>query len=430
MFEIRGRYTKATVMIDNVEDDCVKQIQQFVDNPVFVNPVVVMPDTHSGKGSVIGFTMKMSDKIIPNTIGVDIGCGMESFNIDKITLSLEILDHRIRQRIPFGQNVHEQNIIDMVRDFPWHDANVLAEKFVRTYDGDLEAPHYDISWFLNKSKDIGGSVSRMISSLGTLGGGNHFIEVGVSQLTGKHWVTIHSGSRNFGKRVCEYWQHKAEKRIKHGAKDEIRKEIDELKTKYQLYHKIQEVKNRTHVEGVENGLEWLEGDDMTGYLFDMLFAQVYAHYNRQLMKNIICDILNVTPLECIQTVHNFIDFNDHIIRKGAIRSYMGEKMIIPFNMRDGILVCEGKSNSDWNCSAPHGAGRTMSRSQAKKRIKLEEFKTQMTGIYSTSVCDGTLDEAPEAYKDSEVITNAIEPTAIILDKIRPIHNMKDSMGNE
>ena len=174
----------------------------------------------------------------------------------------------------------------------------------------------------------------------------------------------------------------------------------------------------------------LEGEEMHSYLFDMIFAQMYAQVNRHTMMYIICDILNVPIHGGIETVHNFIDFNDLIIRKGAIRSYAGETMIIPFNMRDGILICEGRSNKEWNCSAPHGAGRVMSRSQAKKNVDLEIFKEQMKEIYSTSVGRGTLDEAPDAYKDSKIIEETIKPTALILDRIKPIHNMKDSLGED
>lgn len=178
------------------------------------------------------------------------------------------------------------------------------------------------------------------------------------------------------------------------------------------------------------GCEWLGGSDVASYLFDMIFSQVYAEVNRKYIGEIICEILGAAPVDSIETVHNYIDFRDFIIRKGAVRSYVGERMIIPFNMRDGILICEGKSNFEWNYSAPHGAGRAMSRGQAKREIDLEEFKNQMTGIYSTSVGTGTLDEAPDAYKSSEVIEKAIEPTAKVIGRIKPVHNMKDTEGAE
>lgn len=380
--------------------------------------------------------MKLTDKVIPNVVGVDIGCGMLSFDVDEIKISMEELDRKIRQRVPFGQEVHETAPMHMEREFPWHEANVLAEKFVRSYRErgySIELPRFNMEWFLEKCDQIGGGTRRMINSLGTLGGGNHFVETGVSQNTGRHWITIHTGSRNFGKRICEYWQNKAVKRIKKDRLVDSKIEMDALRSQYQgdeLYHKIQEVKAKYRVGVNTNGLEWLEGSEMYGYLFDMIFAQMYAQVNRHTIMYIICDILKTTVHVGIETVHNFIDFNDLIIRKGAIRSYTGEQMIIPFNMRDGILVCEGRSNEEWNYSAPHGAGRVMSRSQAKKSVDLERFKEQMKEIYSTSVGRGTLDEAPDVYKNSKIIEEAIEPTAITLDRIKPIHNMKDSLGED
>ena len=436
MFEINGKFTSAKVMIDDVEESCVGQIVQFVNHPVFTNPIAIMPDTHAGKGSVIGFTMKLTDRVIPNVVGVDIGCGMLSFEVDEINTTIEELDRKIRQKIPFGQEIHENAMLHMEREFPWHETNVLAEKFVRSYrerGQPIELIRFDMRWFLEKCEQIGGGTRRIINSIGTLGGGNHFIETGISQATGRHWITIHSGSRNFGKRICEYWQSKAVKRVKKDRTDDLKIEIDSLRNQYQgdeLYRKIQEVKTKHHIGVDTNGLEWLEGEEMHEYLFDMIFAQMYAQVNRHTMMYIIRDLLNVTIRGGIETVHNFIDFNDLIIRKGAIRSYIGETMIIPFNMRDGILVCEGRSNAMWNFSAPHGAGRVMSRSQAKRSIDLELFREQMKGIYSTSVGMGTLDESPDAYKDAKIIEEAIDPTATIIDRIKPIHNMKDSLGKD
>jgi RNA-splicing ligase RtcB len=224
------------------------------------------------------------------------------------------------------------------------------------------------------------------------------------------------------------------------GKIDVPSEIEKIKAETtdgkEIYRRIKELKAKAlaHRRATKkldlNGREWLEGDGAAGYLFDMIFSQVYASYNRTIIGSIIRLIVEESGgkdrIDQVETVHNFIDFNDFIIRKGAIRSYTGERMIIPFNMRDGILVCEGKSNAEWNCSAPHGAGRVMSRAQAKKRLELEEFKSQMEGVFSTSVCPGTLDEAPGAYKDASVIEQAIEPTATIVNRIKPVHNMKDT----
>lgn len=278
-------------------------------------------------------------------------------------------------------------------------------------------------------------MGRIINSLGTLGGGNHFLELGRSQKD-EIWVTIHTGSRNFGKRICDYWQGRAVKFLQQDKMMQLRECIDAVKEEYKYTpRKIKEKIAQIHEELDLNtavdmkGCEWLEEDMAAGYLYDMIFAQVYAEVNRKYIASIIESLFQKEPLDKVETTHNFIDFRDFIIRKGAIRSYEKERMIIPFNMRDGLLICEGKSNSTWNYSAPHGAGRVLSRTQAKKRLKVEDFEHQMKGIYSTSVGKGTLDEAPDAYKDASIIEAAIEPTAIILDRIKPIHNMKDVGGS-
>jgi RNA-splicing ligase RtcB len=440
MIEIRGKYTTAKVMIDDLDESCAAQINQFVNHPAFTNPVAIMPDTHAGKGSVIGFTMPISSMVIPNVIGVDIGCGMLSVNIGKnLPGSLEVLDRNIRRKVPFGTVVHEKSIIHMEREFPWDEVNVRAEKFTYAYRERfgivLLAPKYNMEWFLSKSDMIkSGGARRFINSIGTLGGGNHFIEIG-KDLSQSYWITIHTGSRNFGKCICEYWQGKAAKAFSHGSKDEVNRLIEKARSEIQdeklLYQTIKELKGRKKKPGIHmKGCEWLDGADASGYLFDMVFAQVYAEVNRRYIGRIVCTLCDATPVESIETVHNFIDFRDFIIRKGAIRSYAGERMIIPFNMRDGILICDGRSNPDWNFSAPHGAGRALSRAQAKRSLDLEVFRRQMSGIFSTSVGKGTLDEAPDAYKSSSIIEELIQPTAVIIDRIRPVHNMKDSEGAE
>ncbi len=434
MINLKGKYSEADVMIDTVEDQCVSQINTFLNHSAFTNKVVIMPDTHAGKGSVIGFTMKMTEKIIPNVIGVDIGCGMHSINIGKtLPLSLEKLDNKIRQQIPFGANVHDNAMMHLKNEFPWKAASVKAEKFAMQYreitGSKIDIPYFSEDWFLNKCKTLGGNVRRFINSMGTLGGGNHFIETGISD-SGEFWITVHSGSRNFGKRVCEYWQGKAAKRLKKIQKDDIQEKIKGLRDNYSgedIENQIDLLRESYGLNNVNNsGLEWLEGDMASEYLMDMIFAQTYAETNRKIMIEIISRILKVDPEDAIETIHNFIDFDDFIIRKGAIRSYENERMIIPFNMRDGLLICEGKSNESWNYSAPHGAGRVMSRTKAKKELDVERFRKQMEGIYSTSVGNSTLDECPDTYKSSTMIEEAIKDTAKIITKVKPVHNMKDS----
>lgn len=444
MYEITGKYTKSLITLDSLEEACISQIVSFINHPAFTNPVAIMPDAHAGRGSCVGFTMSLGDKVIPAIVGVDIGCGMNSMNIGtKLDLDLVHLDHKIRQQVPFGFSTHDKSILDMKKDFPWHKANSEAQKFALAYQEKFGAgitlPQYDLDWFTKKCMAIGCDLGRAIKSIGTLGSGNHFVEVGTSQKDGCIWITIHTGSRNFGKCICEYWQDKAVKKVKKQTKEDTQKAVKELKATYtgkELYDRIKALKNAPDPVPEYNcadELRWLEGEDAQAYLFDMVFAQIYAEENRNQIASIILEILGVNDpneISMIETIHNFIDFKDFIIRKGAIRSYTGERMIIPFNMRDGILVCEGRSNPEWNYSAPHGAGRVLSRGQAKKRIALETFKEQMKDIYSTSVCAGTLDEAPDAYKDAKLIEEAIAPTATIIDRIKPILNMKATEAEE
>ncbi len=437
MFTIDGKHTSAKIWIDDVEPTCVSQITQFVNHPAFTNPVSIMPDTHFGKGAVIGFTMEMTEKIIPNVIGSDIGCGLISLEMGKdLNISFEELDRKIRLAIPFGTDTHEdESPIHMKNDFPWHNVNVQSEKFAMAYQNKygvrLELPRYDLDWFLEKSKQINVNLRRAINSIGTLGGGNHFCEVGITE-DGTYWITIHSGSRNFGKKVCDHWQYRAIKILRDEKREILQERIKLLKEEYKetprlIKEGIAKAKSELGLNsGIDmKGCEWLEGEDAAGYLFDMIFAQMYAKVNREYMARIIEKILGISRQDEIETVHNFIDFKDFIIRKGAIRSYEKEKFCLPFNMKDGVLICKGKSNPEWNYSAPHGAGRVMSRSQANKKLSVEEFEGQMEGIFSTSVGRNTLDEAPDAYKDCKIIEEAIGPTAVIIDRIKPVHNMKD-----
>ena len=439
MFEIRGKFTNAKIMIDDVEESCVGQIHGFVNHPAFTNPIAIMPDTHAGKGSVIGFTMPMTEKVIANVIGVDIGCGMLAINIGKnLPMKLSEIDRKVRKDVPFGFDTHDRPVINMEKDFPWKEVDVMAHKFSLAYNQNFgtniyHEENYNFNWLEKKCKTIHADLGRIIKSIGTLGGGNHFCEFGKDD-NGDHWIVIHTGSRNMGKCVCEYWQNMASKVIRDEKNEEFRNRIESIRQNYkgmEIKKKIKEARVELGLDTfgndkLSNELQWLEGEYAHGYLYDMIFAQKYAEVNRAYIAKAIMNVLGVEEIDRIETVHNFIDFRDFIIRKGSIRSYVGERIIIPFNMRDGILICEGKSNEEWNCSAPHGAGRLMSRAQAKKKLKLEDFESQMDGIYSTSVVDATLDEAPGAYKDASVIEKAIEPTACILLKIKPILNMKDN----
>ena len=392
MLEYKGKYGNAKVMIDDVDQATISQIYEFLNHEAFTNPVAVMPDCHKGNGAVIGFTMEMTDMVIPNVVGVDINCGMLSFEIGKMILGRmdrSDIDEAIRNTIPFGTNVHKKD--PRIDDLFYLQASENHRNFVMKYNKRFDVLYdpviYNKRWFEKKCEDIGMDFGRAIKSMGTLGGGNHFIEMGKSQLTGQYWFTVHSGSRQVGLKICNYWQRKAGK----GA------------------------------------LAYLTGDDMFSYLTDMIFAQTYAEWNRRQMAH---RILNACAMDwsdvgtTIETNHNFIDFKDFIIRKGAIRSYVGEYMIIPFNMEDGILICTGKSNPEWNYSAPHGAGRVGSRAWAKKNLNLNEAQHNMEkkGIYFSTL---PKDELKGAYKDPAIIEAAIEPTAAIVDRIKPVLAMKD-----
>jgi RNA-splicing ligase RtcB len=407
MYTIKGKYTDALITIDTVEESCLAQIHSMVNHPAFTNKMVIMPDTHAGKGSVIGFTMPMPDKLIPNVVGVDVNCGMMSCDIGKFDIDHVALDKYIRDRVPFGMKAHTG-----------------------------KAGYYSIGGvdIRELCRRIGMDADYAMNSIGTLGGGNHFIEIGRSVTTGNLWVTVHTGSRNLGKKVCEYWQKIAVERARSGGesieeatlrikhtfpKSEWQKEIVAFRTVFNL--------NNPKV----TGLEYIEGDDAYGYLSDMMICQQYAKMNRYHIMRVILDHFGImVPDKTVETVHNYINFADNIIRKGAISSYTGVEMVIPLNMRDGILLCTGKSNPEWNYSAPHGAGRLLPRGIAKRTVDLEAFKDSMHGIFSTSVGQGTLDESPMAYKDSKMIEEAIGPTADIIDRILPIHNMKDSEGQD
>jgi len=434
MLEIKGKYTDAKIFIDNVEDGLFEQIYSVINSPASKGlKVAIQCDCHVGAQICVGFTMELGTMLTPNWIGVDIGCGMLSARFsDTYKLNLEEIDTEIRRRIPMGFEVHDTTIF---KDIPFGEvqriADIFATKFNEKFGTSYTAPTYNEKWLEKKLKDIDMDAAKFHHAIGTLGSGNHFAEIGRSDTYGDYWVTFHSGSRNFGLKIADYWNNVANRKVRVASSD-YNKEMDEivLKTvpKSDIPKKLRELKDKYKM-GIDK--EFLMGDDLIGYLFDMVFAQQYAVWNRETMLNIFKDIVGISKFdEIISTTHNYVDFNDFIIRKGAIASYKGQKMIIPFNMRDGILLCEGKSNEDWNFSAPHGAGRLMSRSEAKKKVDLDKFKKSMEGIYSTSVGKETLDESPFAYKDSKIIEEAIEPTATIIDRIIPILNIKDCGKSE
>lgn len=379
------------IFTPNIETSAKELVESIANNPYFDGlPIRIMPDAHFGNGIVVGFTCPVSTHLNPEHISGDIGCGIETVLFDKTLDEKEypLFEQRIRKEIPMGSNLQRNREFDL-KDFCKFVRKEL-NKAMQSSDGLVyDIPFKDESdislWCLNLHLEE----KVFYKSMGTLGGGNHFIELDYNDDLDLMGITVHTGSRNIGNKICSYWS------------------------------------NRAKAMG-----GYLEDSAMQGYLTNMVVAQAYAQYNRKVILDKIADIYKKMckgrVKETISSVHNYLDFKDMIIRKGAIRSYEGEKMVIPFNMRDGIAICMGKSNIDWNFSAPHGSGRLMSRAQAKQKLEMKDFIQAMDGIYSTSVCPGTLDESPMVYKDTSEIINLIEPTCNIEYLMRPVINIKDT----
>lgn len=434
MFTLKGKYTDAVVQTDRLDSNCISQIQGMINHVAFDQPVVIMPDAHAGKGAVVGFTMPLGSKIVPNIIGVDIGCGMTYAPLDIAGLqSLPELDQGIRRTIPFGFMVHDESTLDSHPEYDfWHRAQSAWTTFVRAYSEkfgeSMPMGGYDREWFDATLKRINCSPTRAYNSIGTLGGGNHFIEFARDDDDGNIWLVIHSGSRKFGESVCTYWQRRAMRYQEKSQKQDVLDEINRLKAEKQTFAiatRIAELKASRPQQ--VRGLEWLETlEDKFGYMHDMLFAQQYASFNRYCMFKRVTDILDIRVDSIDECVHNFIDPEDMIIRKGAIRASAGASCLIPFNMAEGSVGGVGRGNPEWNSSAPHGAGRAMSRSRAKKELRLDEFRAQMraAGVWSSSICRSTIDEAPDAYKPVKPLLDCIGETVDVCVRLRPILNLK------
>ncbi len=385
------------IFAKTIEETAKQQIEQFASLEAFKNSKIrIMPDVHSGAGCVIGFTADLGDKVIPNVVGVDIGCGMLAVNLGDIDIDLQKFDDLIRAKIPSGMNVREN---------PHASAKVLGIESLKCYK-----QLRNIEW--------------LEKSLGTLGGGNHFIEIDVDENTGDKWLIIHSGSRNLGKQVAEIYQDIATKKC-----NSQKEEIAQLVSEYKAQGREKEIATaiaalKAQKPHIPNDLCYVEGEDRENYLHDMAICQKFARLNRGFIADAILYGLGVRiAKDGFMTMHNYIDDNN-IVRKGAVSAKKGEKLLIPINMRDGCILGVGKGNADWNCSAPHGAGRLMSRMKAKETLTMEEYQNTMDGIYTTSVCNETLDEAPQAYKPLEEITELIEPTVDIISILKPIYNFK------
>ena len=399
MIEIIGKFNTAICYTDTLEPTAYEQIETVCNEEAFANSKIrIMPDVHAGKGCTIGTTMTIVDKVVPNMVGVDIGCGMYTVNLGKIDIDLAAFD-AAAHTIPCGRNVWEGRIerFDLTK--------------LRCYRS------------LKNSK-------RLERSLGTLGGGNHFIEIDADE-DGNKYLIIHSGSRNLGTQVAEIYQDIAVDL--NLGKEEYFKKRDEIIRTYKEQGRRSEIQSTLKQMAREwNAKEptmprelcYLYGTFMEDYLHDINICQQFAKRNREKMAEILLQKTGLEAKETFQTIHNYIDVEERILRKGSVSAKAGEKLLIPINMRDGSLICIGKGNADWNYSAPHGAGRLMSRSAAFERLTMEEYEKQMAGIYTTCVNTSTLDESPMAYKNMDEIVANIQPTAEIVAHIKPIYNFK------
>ena len=407
------------IFTDNIEQEAIDQINILLEQPAFADcKVRIMPDVHAGAGCVIGFTADLGDKVIPNIVGVDIGCGMFTVELGRIDTGIndktdssivnyvtdidyEKLDNVIRTCIPSGRNVHEE--INYI--FP-------ELKNLRCY---------------SKLKNV----DWLERSMGTLGGGNHFIEIDEG-FEGRKYLVIHTGSRNLGKQVADYYQNLAVESMI--GKDKLAYEQDKLIAEYkdhgrtsEIQDAIKELRNvwRNKNNDIPKELCYLTGKYRDDYIYDMKICQRFAKQNRLMIALKIMLRMGWCAIDLFETVHNYID-DSNMIRKGAISAKLGKKVLIPINMRDGCIIGIGKGNEDWNCSAPHGAGRIMSRNKARETLSMDAFKESMNGIYTTSVCESTIDESPMAYKPMDEIIENIKDTVDISEIIKPVYNFKAS----
>lgn len=389
------------IFTDNIEESAKKQINTLLSLDAFKDcKVRIMPDVHAGAGCVIGFTADLGDKVIPNIVGVDIGCGMLTTELLDKDIDFQRLDRYIKQNIPSGLNVHQGSNY------------VVFDKLKELYCYDHLR---NVDW--------------LERSLGTLGGGNHFIEVDRHERSNRYYLVIHTGSRNVGYQVAEYYQHIAVESMKGNIK--ISEERKKLVEKYKAEGREKEIEGAVkelskQIKSIQYPKElcYLTGEYRERYLHDMKICQEFAVANRKMIADTIISKMGWTVVNRFETIHNYIDLESNIVRKGAISAKRGEMLLIPINMRDGSIIGIGKGNEDWNFSAPHGAGRLMSRKEAKRTLTVGEFKRTMEGIYTTTVGFDTLDEAPMAYKPMDEIIENIEPTVEIIYVIKPAYNFK------
>lgn len=381
---------KTLIFAETFEHEAFEQVKKLANFEAYEDQRIrIMPDAHAGKGCTVGTTMTISDKVTPNLVGVDIGCGMLTVRLRDTEIDFKKLDAVIKSKVPCGFEVHEQSLVK-----------------------------FDFSKLRCKKFDLG----RASKSIGSLGGGNHFIEVGIAEKSKDIYLIIHSGSRKLGGDICKYYQDLAFQNTNEMSKV-VKNTIDKLKREgreKEIDAEIKKIKKPV----TDKDLAYLTGSDFDNYMNDMAIVQEFASVNRQMIARIILDNVGLKEKDRFETIHNYIDFRRMILRKGAVSAEEMELLLIPINMRDGSLLCLGKGNHNWNYSAPHGAGRLMSRSKAKEMLSMDEFTESMKDVYTTSVVVETLDEAPQAYKSMDEIVNAISDTVNIIDVIKPLYNFK------
>lgn len=397
MIILNGKYNSAKVFTEVIDQSSIAQVIELCNQPISAGSQIrIMPDVHAGAGCTIGTTMTITDKAIPNLVGVDIGCGMETVRIKEKHIELQQLDKLIYRTIPSGFSIRKKT---------------------HRYINEINLAELYCAEYVN--------LDRAELSMGTLGGGNHFIEADKGN-DGSIYIVIHSGSRHLGVETAKYYQEQAYRNLNRSSQADVDELVARLKAEgkaKQIESEIKKLKN-TKTTDIPKHLAYTEGLLFEQYIHDMKIVQEFARLNRLAMMDEIIKGMGLHVVEQFTTIHNYIDTESMILRKGAISAKDGEKMLIPINMRDGSLICTGKGNPDWNYSAPHGAGRLMSRSQAKQTFTVSEYKKQMKGIYTTSVNSGTLDECPMVYKNMNDIIDNIGDTAEVNEIIKPIYNFK------
>jgi len=449
------------------DDSCLEQIETMVNEPAFIgdDDISIMPDGHKGSGAVIGFTMPLKERVCPNTVGVDVGCGMYAVNFGQPDIDIEDddvlseLDSNIRDHVPTGFDVHDETDYHIVNDFPWGKCKRKLKAIDQNIGISLpDADVYD-EYFKDMCDRVGHDVVRAINSIGTLGGGNHFIELGTDS-NGDLWTVIHSGSRGPGAAIAQYWQDKAtehtferlstveipESEVQYFDGDAIRKQADgtfvaspgelsidreSILADYEgeaIDGKFGQLKSFMNAGKSDSSpFDYLAGDEAAGYIVDMIFAQTYASVSRQLMASSVQEsiesMVKQSPLvyDSIESVHNYIDFEDATIRKGACRAYEDERLIVPFNMSFGTIIASGRGKPDWNKSSAHGAGRAMGRTEATNRFDDDQFDEETSDVFMS---ERPLDEIPSAYKDARRVESALADSVDVVDRIEPVLTVK------